>query len=99
MSSKSQVMEFCHKLQGSGLDVSWKAFGRVNLVDDEMMRAMADSGCVELRFGVESGSDRTLKRIKKGFTAAQAWKSFRVPSTSSRGGYLLYLGLSFRNHG
>ena len=71
MSSKSQVMEFCHKLQGSGLDVSWKAFGRVNLVDDEMMRAMADSGCVELRFGVESGSDRTLKRIKKGFTAAQ----------------------------
>jgi radical SAM superfamily enzyme YgiQ (UPF0313 family) len=33
---------------------------------------MADTGCVELRFGIESGSDRILKLIKKGFTAAQA---------------------------
>jgi radical SAM superfamily enzyme YgiQ (UPF0313 family) len=33
---------------------------------------MADCGCVELRFGLESGSDRILKLIKKGFTATQA---------------------------
>ena len=50
----------------------WKAFGRVNLVDDEMMKAMADSGCLELRFGIESGSDRVLTLIRKGFTAAQS---------------------------
>lgn len=72
VSGKTQVMDFCRELQRVGLSVSWKAFGRVNLVDDDMMRAMADSGCVELRFGIESGSDRVLKLIKKGFTAAQA---------------------------
>ena len=27
---------------------------------------MADTGCVELRFGIESGSDRVLKRDQKG---------------------------------
>jgi len=70
VSGKRQVMEFCHALNASGLDVEWKAFGRVNLVDEEMMRAMADCGCLELRFGVESGSDGVLERIKKGFTAA-----------------------------
>jgi radical SAM superfamily enzyme YgiQ (UPF0313 family) len=72
VSGKSQVMDFCRELNRVGLSVSWKAFGRVNLVDDDMMRAMADCGCVELRFGIESGSDRILKLIKKGFTAAQA---------------------------
>jgi anaerobic magnesium-protoporphyrin IX monomethyl ester cyclase len=72
VSGKRQVMEFCRELRASGLPVEWKAFGRVNLVDEEMMRAMADCGCVELRFGIESGSDRVLERIQKGFTAAQA---------------------------
>jgi len=71
VSGKRQVMEFCRELGASGLGVQWKAFGRVNLIDVEMMRAMADCGCVELRFGIESGSDRVLRRIKKGFTAAE----------------------------
>jgi radical SAM superfamily enzyme YgiQ (UPF0313 family) len=71
VSGKRQVMEFCRELRDRRLGVQWKAFGRVNLVDEEMMRAMADNGCVELRFGIESGSDSVLKQIKKGFTAAQ----------------------------
>lgn len=72
VSSKAQVMRFCAELESRGLALQWKAFGRVNLVDEEMMRAMHRAGCIELRFGIESGSDRVLQRIKKGFTAAQA---------------------------
>jgi radical SAM superfamily enzyme YgiQ (UPF0313 family) len=71
VSGKRQVMAFCRELAASGLGVEWKAFGRVNLTDEEMMRAMADCGCLELRFGIESGSDRVLERIRKGFTAAE----------------------------
>lgn len=67
VSGKRQVMEFCKELSAKGLDIKWKAFGRVNLCDEEMMQAMADTGCIELRFGIESGSDAMLKRIKKGF--------------------------------
>jgi anaerobic magnesium-protoporphyrin IX monomethyl ester cyclase len=72
VSGKKHVLAFCRALKRSGLDVEWKAFGRVNLTDEEMMRAMADSGCLELRFGIESGSDRVLKQIRKGFTAADS---------------------------
>lgn len=71
VSGKKQVMEFCRELSSSGLAVEWKAFGRVNLTDEDMMRAMADCGCLELRFGIESGSDTILQRIRKGFTAAE----------------------------
>jgi len=72
VSGKRQVMEFCNELRTRPLEVQWKAFGRVNLVDEEMMQAMAGTGCVELRFGIESGSDRVLRQIKKGFTSAQS---------------------------
>jgi radical SAM superfamily enzyme YgiQ (UPF0313 family) len=68
VSGKKQVIAFCEELQKAQLKISWKAFGRVNLCDVEMMQAMADSGCMELRFGIESGSDRMLKEMKKGFT-------------------------------
>jgi len=71
VSGKRQVMEFCRELRAAKLGVEWKAFGRVNLVDEEMMREMADCGCLELRFGIESGSDRVLAELKKGFTAAE----------------------------
>jgi hypothetical protein len=72
VSGKERVLEFCRALRRSGLDIKWKAFGRVNLTDVEMMQAMADCGCVELRFGIESGSDRILELIKKGFTTEEA---------------------------
>lgn len=71
ISGKKQVMDFCRELQKEDLGVEFKAFGRVNLVDREMMRALADSGCIELRFGIESGSDKILSQIKKGFTSAE----------------------------
>jgi radical SAM superfamily enzyme YgiQ (UPF0313 family) len=46
ISGKKQVMDFCNRLRQTKLNVEWKAFGRVNLVDNEMMRVMSDSGCV-----------------------------------------------------
>jgi len=71
VSGRQHVMDFCRALSAAGPDLEWKAFGRVNLMDEEMMRAMADCGCLEIRFGIESGSDAILKRIKKGFTVAE----------------------------
>jgi anaerobic magnesium-protoporphyrin IX monomethyl ester cyclase len=71
ISGKKQVMEFCRELQRQKLGIEYKAFGRVNLVDLEMLHALADTGCIELRFGIESGSDKILSQIKKGFTSAQ----------------------------
>ncbi len=70
--NKPKVMSFCRELEKAGLRVLWKAFGRVDLTDREMMEAMSKTGCVELRFGIETGSDRMLTRVKKGFTAEAA---------------------------
>ena len=71
-SSKQAVMRFCEQLKKSGPKVSWKAFARVDIADEEMMAAMADSGCLEIRFGIETGSPRMLDLTQKGFTTERA---------------------------
>ena len=65
VSSKERVHEFCAALKAAKLPVRWKAFARVNLADREVMKAMADSGCIEIRFGIESGSNRILERTNR----------------------------------
>jgi len=72
VSGKQRVLDFCSALARSGIKVKWKAFGRVDLTDEETMRAMAETGCCEIRYGIESGSDKILSRTRKGFTAAEA---------------------------
>ena len=72
VSGRDRVLRFCNALAKSGIEVKWKAFGRVNLTDEDMMHAMEETGCVEIRFGIESGSDRVLELTRKGFTTDQA---------------------------
>jgi radical SAM superfamily enzyme YgiQ (UPF0313 family) len=72
VSSKRHVVGFCEALARARLDIHWKAFGRINLTDIETMDAMARTGCVEIRYGIESGSNRVLERTKKGFSAEES---------------------------
>lgn len=72
VSGPERMIEFSHLLEKSGMDITYKAFARVDLVNEESLKAMADSGCVEIRFGVESGSDKVLKLTKKGFDSKTA---------------------------
>jgi len=72
VSGKERVVSFCQDLKKSGLNVKWKTFGRINLTDEETMKRMVDVGCIEIRYGIESGSDRILELTKKGFKAKEA---------------------------
>ena len=72
ISTEDRAKEFCKALRKARLPVKWKCFGRVNLTSRRMMEEMSRNGCIELRFGIESGSERILQRTQKGFTSAQA---------------------------
>lgn len=70
--SKRRVIEFCESLEKSGVKAYWKAFCRVDMADRQVMEAMARAGCVEIRFGIESGSEKILAQTRKGFTQEEA---------------------------
>jgi radical SAM superfamily enzyme YgiQ (UPF0313 family) len=91
VSGPERVLRFCRELEQRGPKVMWKAFGRINLTNDEMMRAMAATGCVEIRFGVESGSDKILELTKKGFTSTDAIDVVRRATDTFRRTDLFYI--------
>jgi anaerobic magnesium-protoporphyrin IX monomethyl ester cyclase len=76
--NRSRAVELFRRLASDGLGMKWKAFVRVDEVDDELLELMAASGCIQVRFGIESGSDRILREIRKGFTIAQAFEAVRM---------------------
>jgi anaerobic magnesium-protoporphyrin IX monomethyl ester cyclase len=69
---KKWIMEFCDLLQKANLDIIWSCNCIVNRVDEEILKKMAQAGCWNILYGIESGNQETLNRIKKGITLEQA---------------------------
>jgi radical SAM superfamily enzyme YgiQ (UPF0313 family) len=72
------ILEFSQKLELTKLGLVWACQSRVDTLDDEMLFAMRNSGCVQIDFGVESGSDKTLKTMKKSTTVDAARRVFSM---------------------
>jgi radical SAM superfamily enzyme YgiQ (UPF0313 family) len=70
--SKKRVIEICQEIIDRKLDICWAVRDRVDTVTEETLEYMKKAGCERIHFGIESGSDETLKLIKKGFTTDQA---------------------------
>ncbi|MDD5656844.1 MAG: radical SAM protein [Elusimicrobia bacterium] len=70
---KSWVLEFCDRLDASGLNLIWGCNSRVDTFDPEIAGRMARSGLRKLHFGIEAGSQRVLSEIyHKGTKLEQA---------------------------
>lgn len=65
MANKARVREFCEKRNRLMPDLLWACTGRVNLVDDDIVKLMKDSGCVLISYGFESGSQKMLDLMRK----------------------------------
>jgi radical SAM superfamily enzyme YgiQ (UPF0313 family) len=76
--NKARVIEFCQQLRDNQIDLLWTCNGRVDNVDEEMLREMKAAGCKMIRYGVESGSPEVLKSIRKGYTLEQVRHSFEL---------------------
>jgi anaerobic magnesium-protoporphyrin IX monomethyl ester cyclase len=67
--NKKMVREACAAITGLGL--SWSALSRIDTVDYELLQVMHDAGCIELKFGVESGSEKMLEAMGKNISRNQ----------------------------
>ena len=62
---KKRVKEILRMMIKEKLNMKWKCEARTDHMDDEIAELMREAGCVRVKLGFESGSDRILKQIKK----------------------------------
>lgn len=62
---KKRVIKFCNRIMEMGLSITWNAISRVDYIDEDILYAMRKAGCVQLSFGVESGSEKIRKNLGK----------------------------------
>lgn len=75
---KKHVDAICDGIKERNLDLIWGCQTRVNLVTEDLMRKMKQAGCVQVEFGVESGSPENLLRLRKDITVPQIENAFRI---------------------
>ena len=74
---KKWLAEFLEEIQKR--DVLWRVAGmRVNCITEEWMVRMKEAGCVQILYGMESGSPRILKIMEKMTTLEQNKKTLEL---------------------
>lgn len=65
-----RVRSICEEILKRNLKFPWAPVTgiRVDNLDEELLRLMRRAGCYRVYFGIESGNDEILKRIKKGIS-------------------------------
>jgi len=73
---KVWVRQFCEALARRPYRLEWGCQSRVESADVRTLSAMRDAGCVQVDYGVESGSKAVLRRMKKGTTWDSVVRAF-----------------------
>jgi anaerobic magnesium-protoporphyrin IX monomethyl ester cyclase len=76
--SKKRVEIFCEMLIASDLTVSWECNSRVDQINEQLLLKMKKAGCIFIKVGIESGSEKILKYINKGVTIEKMLDAARL---------------------
>jgi radical SAM superfamily enzyme YgiQ (UPF0313 family) len=74
---QQRAAEICEEIKNRKLKIKWDCETRVDMVTKELLLKMREAGCIAVWFGVESGSQRMINAMKKGFSLSQTMRAFK----------------------
>lgn len=74
--NKEKAMEIIREI--GKLNLKWSTLARVDNVDLELLKELKNTGCVEIKYGVESGSQKMLDLMNKKITVSEIKKAFNL---------------------
>ncbi len=70
-----RAIDLCSTIVTAGLEIEWMCEARLDHLSRELLQAMRRAGCKRIKLGVESGSERVLRLMKKGIDLDQVRKA------------------------
>ena len=78
--ARKKVIDICDNI--ADLQLVWSALSRVDTVDEELLGHMARAGCIEIKFGMESGSEHLLKAMRKNTTQEKIRRAIHMANNA-----------------
>jgi radical SAM superfamily enzyme YgiQ (UPF0313 family) len=75
---RQRALDICELLKKERLDLIWLAQCRPALMDHQLCRTFREAGCVMVLFGIESGNEDILKKIKKKTTVEEIRRGVKL---------------------
>lgn len=69
---KDWMIKVCRAIIDRKLNVNWVCNSRVDTIDEERLKWLKEAGCWMIGFGIESGDQGILNKMRKGTTLQQA---------------------------
>ena len=76
--NKKRAIEVCKKIIEKGLDITWNAISRVDYINAEILFWMRKAGCIQISYGVESGSEKIRNFLQKKITTDNILNAFTL---------------------
>ena len=70
--NRQRVADICDEIIRRGLHIGWDIRARVDTIDLELLKKMKQAGCMRIHYGIESGTEKILKVLRKGITLEKA---------------------------
>jgi len=75
---KAVVIEICREIIKRKLDITWVAISRVDCINEDILYWMRMAGCIQISFGVESGSETIRKKLGKNINDEKIKNAFSL---------------------
>jgi radical SAM superfamily enzyme YgiQ (UPF0313 family) len=76
--NKRRAVEVCRKIIDKKLDITWHAISRVDHVSEHVLYWMRKAGCIQISYGVESGSRKIRKYLSKNISSEKIHSAFAL---------------------
>lgn len=74
----NRITKFLDLIFYYDLEVHWQCESRIDVMDEELLYRMHKAGCIAIQYGIESGSQEVLNKLKKGIDLEQAKKIIEI---------------------